>query len=194
MSSGSSTSTGNAGAKIRSRAKQGDILEQIADRLVDQIDELTPDNCFLAEQPIPLSMPTGLYCVTVSLGPSQFPHEFFEAAGVDQLVDDASVVITPIVAVQGDQPRKKWRRVVGNTEGTPAFRGNERPSLLYFKESVLRALLYAADWEPELDNQLLLRDQLSAVSSDAPHDVRVGEAMCAAMEMRFKTVFDWDLA
>ena len=49
-------------------------------------------------------------------------------------------------------------------------------------------------WEPSVDDRPLLRDMLSPLSCDSPHDVAVGETIATAMQIKFSTVFDWDLA
>lgn len=173
---------------LRGRTTQDRILTSIVDRLISEIDELDKSNCWLSDQPIPISIPGGRYAVTVSLGPGRFPSEFFAGGGSDTLVEDGALVITPLVVATSDRPRRKWRKIAGE------HRIGDAPSLLYFKHGILKALLADSEWEPHDGDKPLLRDMLSPLSCDQPHDVPVGETLASAMQMRFSTVFDWDLA
>ena len=171
----------------RGKTTQDKILLSIVERLIDQIDDLNEANCWLSDQPIPVSIPGGRFAVTVSMGNGNFPHEFFTGSGTETLVEDGSIVITPIVAVVSDRPRQKWRKITGPTQS------GDTPSILYFKHAILKALLADNSWEPSFDNVPILRDMLAPISVDGPQDVRVGETMAAASQMRFSVVFDWDL-
>lgn len=171
---------------LRGKTTQERILTSIVDRLIDQIEELDEGNCFLSDQPVPISMPKGRYAVTVSMGPGSFPHEFFGGAGDETVVEDGSVVVTPIVVSTADRPRQKWKKITGAT------RTGDTPSVMYFKREILKAML-SPGWEPHDGDQPLLRDMLSPVSADQPQDVHVGETMGVASQIKFSTVFDWDL-
>lgn len=173
---------------LRGQTTQDHILTSIVERLISQFDELDESNCWLTDQPIPISIPGGRLAVTVSLGPGRFPAEFFAGGGADTLVEDGSLVITPLVVTPADRPRRKWRKIMG------AERAGDAPSLLYIKHGILKALLADPDWEPDDGDKPLLRDMLSPLSCDDPHDVPVGETVATAMRMRFSIVFDWDLS
>lgn len=172
---------------LRSRTHQSDILSSIVARLIDQVDELTEDTCWLTDQPIPVTMPAGRYAVTVSIGGGRFPSEFFTGGGADTLTEDGSVVITPLVVTPADRPRRKWKKLVNGSQPGDA------PTLLYFKHAILQSLLADPEWEPQQGDQPLLRDMLSPIACDPPRDVRVGETVAAAMQMTFSTVFDWSI-
>lgn len=163
------------------------ILESIVDRLIASIEELTDDNCFLSDQPVPVTLPGGRYAVTVSMGGGNFPHEYFTGGGIDTLVDDGSVVITAVVATSADRPRRAWKKI-----GSSEPQAGDAPTLLYFKREVLKALL--VDWEPVHEGASILRDMIAPLGYDGPHDVRVGQMAACAMQMRFSTAFDWDLS
>lgn len=177
----------------RDGCTQDEILLAIVERLINAIGELNDQNCWLADQPIPLSIPGGRFACTVSLGSGRFPNEFFAGGGHDTLVEDGSIVITPLVVNAADRPRRKWRKIVGGDSACGA------PSCLYFKHAILKALLgrdasTGEVWQPNADERPLLRDMLSPLSCDSPHDVAVGDTVATAMQMKFSTVFDWDLA
>jgi hypothetical protein len=179
---------------LRGRCTQDAILLSIIARLIDSIDELNDQNCFLVDQPVPLSLPGGRYGCTVCLGPGRFPSEFFGGAGSDTLVEDGSVIVTPLVVTPVDRPRRKWKKIADDDRDG----ATGAPSLLYFKHAILKALLgrdkeTGEIWEPHTDEKPLLRDMLSPLSCDQPHDVAIGETVAAAMQIRFSTVFDWDI-
>lgn len=171
----------------RGRTTQDKILQSIVDRLIAEIDELTSDSCWLSDQAIPISMPAGRFAVTVSPGAGNFPQEFFSGGGAQTLTEECQVVITPLVVSPSDRPRRKWRKITGGETG------NEFPSLLYFKHAILKAVLADPEWEPRDGDIPLLRDMLSPVSCSDARDVSVGETLASAMQIRFATVFDWDL-
>lgn len=173
---------------IRDRCTQDEILISVVKRLIDSIPEFLNDQtCFLSDQPIPLAIIGGRYTVTVSAGSGKFPHEFFTGGGVNTTTEQASIVVTPLVVTPQDRPRRKFRKIVGGDDNSP-------PSLLFFKHAILKSLL-SPSWEPKSEDgeRLVLRDMLSPVSADDPRDVRVGETVAAAMQIRFATTFDWNL-
>jgi N-formylglutamate amidohydrolase len=53
---------------LRSTSHSGRDLIAIRDRLRSAIDVLNDSNCFVTDQPIPMHMPNGAYCVTVAPG------------------------------------------------------------------------------------------------------------------------------
>ena len=175
----------------RHGANQADIIVSIIKRLIDQIEDLDSQNCFLCDQAIPATHPGGRHCVTVSMGSGNFPHEFFHGGGADTLTEDASVVITPIVISNVDRTSQGIRKILGSKTD------HRTPSLMHFKIAILKALL-KDDWEPtkavdEFIEVPLLRDMLSPLSCDDPHETVVGESPAIAMKLRFATPFDWDL-
>lgn len=176
----------------RSRTDQVTILTSIVDRLIDQIEELTVETCWLSDQPIPISLPQGRFAVTVSVGAGRFPNEFFAGGGVDTLTEDGQIIICPLIVNTGDRPRRKWKKITGND--ALGETGNASPSILYFKQEILKALLADNDWEPNNGTAPILRDMISPISCDDPRDVPIGETIATAMKIRFSTVFDWDLS
>jgi hypothetical protein len=178
---------------LRNRANQADIVQSIINRLIDCVNGLSDQNCFLSDQPIPKALPGGRYGCTVSIGGGRFPHEFFGGGGVDTLTEEGSVIVTPIVITAVDRPYQKLRRILGTKTD------HRVPGIVYFKTQILRALL-ASDWEPNIPTDQpsveapLLRDMLSLISADEPHDAMIGESEATAMQIRFATVFDWDLS
>lgn len=176
----------------RGRCTQDEILFSVVNRLIVSIKELNDQNCWLSDQPIPITIPGGRHACTVSLGPGRFPAEFFTGGGTETLVEDGSIVVTPLVVNAIDRPRRKWKKIAGGDSE------NSAPSCLYFKHAILKALLGIDKeseeiWEPQNGDKPLLRDMLSPLSCDAPHDVAVGETVATAMQIKFSTVFDWDL-
>jgi len=169
---------------LRGQTIQEPILEAIAARLIDQIEDYNDQNCFICDQAIPISLPGGRIGCTVSIGPGRFPSEFFGGGGHDTLTEDGSVVITPILAINLDRPRRARRKIVE--------RDDQTKGLLFYKGAILRAL-FAFPWEPSEGDQPLLRDLISPLSCDDPQDVAIGETMATAMKLRVSTVFDWRL-
>lgn len=84
---------------LRGRTTQDRILASIVGRLIAQIDELDESNCWLTDQPIPVSIPGGRLAVTVSLGPGRFPAEFFAGGGADTLAGAVQVKL-PVRTLQ----------------------------------------------------------------------------------------------
>lgn len=175
----------------RSRTKQERILFSVVDRLIDRVQYLNDQNCWVCDQPIPLSLPGGRYAVTVSPGGGQFPHEFFGGAGKDTLTEDGSLVITPIVVNTIDRPRRAWQKIAG---GDDADIVELTPNLLSMKHDVLDSMIGDEAWEPNHGGVPILRDMLSPISCTDPSDVPVGETQAIAMQIRFGTLFDWDLS
>jgi hypothetical protein len=165
-----------------SPASQADILNAVVDRLIEAIDDFSDANCFLCDQPIPRALPTGRIGCTVSMGGGQFPQEFFAGGGIDTLTESGSVIVTPIVVAKSDRPYRKTRKIVGGKDDSII-------NMLSLKQQILAALL-GEDWEAPLG---YLRDMISPISADDPHDVPIGETMATAMQIRFAIVFDWKL-
>jgi len=169
---------------LRGQTTQDAIFRSVVARLIDQIVDYNDQTCFISDQAIPITLPGGRIGCTVSLGPGRFPAEFFGGGGHDTLTEDGSIVITPILAINLDRPRRAGRKIVDQDDHTKG--------LLYYKQAILRAL-FAFPWEPTLVDQPLLRDTLSPISCDDPQDVQIGETNAIAMKMRISTVFDWRL-
>lgn len=175
----------------RDKTRQERILFSIVDRLIDQINELNDQNCWLSDQPVPLTIPGGRFAVTVSPGGGNFPHEFFSGGGSATLVEESHVVITPIVVNSVDRPRRSWRRVAGSDDADYI---ELTPNLLSLKRQIIKSLVASDTWEPSYSNRPILRDQIAPVSCTEPSDVSLGETAAIAMQIRFSTVFDWDLS
>jgi hypothetical protein len=171
---------------LRGPVTQDLILIAFVDRLRDQIGEYNDQNCWETDDPIPLSHPGGNEFCTVSFGDGQFPGEFFAGGGSDTLTEAGSVIIAPTVPLQGDRPRRRRRRLVGEIDDP------DKRTLLERKREILKAL-FASDWEPASDDQPLLRDLPSPVACSAPAEVTVGEALMLQMRISIQTVFDWDI-
>lgn len=172
---------------MRSRTTQDKILADVVTRLIAEIPELNDQNCWLSDQPVPITIPGGRYAVTVTMGGGRFPHEFWASGGTDTLTEDGSLIVTPLVVSTIDRPRRKWKKISGGDNSA-----NRVPSLLYFKHAILSALL-GGGWEPAEDGVPLLRDMMAPLSADSPRDVAVGETIAAATQITFSTVFDWDV-
>lgn len=169
----------------RGRTDQSLILRSIRDRLIEEIDEVSEETCWVSDQPVPVSMPAGRIAITVSMGPGRFPSEFFAGGGSDTLTEDGSIIVCILSVRADDRPRRAWRKIAGTESDTP--------SLLRLKRDVLAALLGSRDWEPHSGDKPLLRDMLSPLSATEPRDVPVGETVAGAVKVTFSTVFDWQL-
>jgi hypothetical protein len=169
---------------LRGQTLQEPILQAITARLIGQIEDYNDQNCFISDQAIPITLPGGRIACTVSVGSGRFPNEFFAGGGADTLTEDGSIVITPMLVINLDRPRRASRKIVD--------RDDQTKGLLYYKWAILRAL-FSHPWEPTRGEQPLLRDMLSPISCDDPQDAKIGETVATVMKMRISTVFDWRL-
>lgn len=172
-------------SSLRSRTTQGPILTSIRDRLIEKIEDYNDQNCFIDDQAIPLTLPGGRIGCSISPGAGRFPTEFFAGGGADTLVEDGSVIVTPILVINLDRPRRSLRRLIG--------RDPETKGMLWYKEAILTALFGDDKWEPRDGDIPLCRDMISPVNADAPADVMIGEATAIAMKIVISTPFDWSV-
>ncbi len=171
---------------LRGQADQEHILQSIVERLIDKVERLNDQNCFLADQAIPITHPGGRYVVTVSMGAGSYVGQMFAGAGADTITEDGSVIITVILFNNLDRPRQSIRKIIG--------RDDQAAGLIQWKKQILRALFGFDDrWEPTLGDQPLLREQIAPLRVDAPADVTVGEARGTAMKIIVSAVFDQKL-
>ncbi len=170
---------------LRSRTTQSPILESIRDRLIEKVEDYNDQNCFVDDQSIPISLPGGRIGCTISPGGGRFPSEFFTGGGADTMVEDASVIVTPIIVTRIDRPRRSSRRILGDDVGSKG--------ILWYKREILIALFADDMWEPRLGDQPLCRDQIAPVNVEAPSDAVIGEATATAMRITISTPFDWSL-
>lgn len=174
----------NLDPSLRGRITQDQILTAIADRLLEKIEIYTDANCWISDDPVPLSHPSGDEFCTVSLGSGSFVSELFDGAGADTLTEMGSVIIAPTVPIRGDRPRRRRRRISSDPDGK---------SLLNRKYLILKAL-FSEEWEPADGVQPLLRDMPHPVSCSQPGEVHVGDATMLQLRIVIQTTFDWDLA
>ena len=174
---------------LRSRATQDEILVAIRDRLRTAIDVLNDSNCFVTDQPIPLHMPGGAYCVTVTPGEGTFPFEFFVGGGNATLTEQGSVIITPMVCMKLDRPFRSEQALLLPDRG-----------LLWWKRAILQALLV---WDPsnfpgpswevtDPNGRPLLRSELQPIRASAPADVP-DHGGWLGMQMIFAMQWDWEM-
>ena len=169
-------------SSLRGRTVQPKIVSAVVERLRAVVPGYNDQNCFESDQPVPAAFSGGRECCTVSIGAGSFPHEFFAGAGSATLVEDGSLIITPMIEVRTD---RSWRQKNQLLDG----RG-----LLERKRQILVALFGTPDWEPADGAQPLLRDLLAPLRSSQPGEVMVGEARMVALQLSVQTVFDWDLS
>jgi hypothetical protein len=167
----------------RGATTQDLILTAIVDRLIASISEYNDQNCWETDDPVPLSHPGGYEFCTVSFGGGNFPTEFFAGGGAETLTEAGSVIIAPTVTLTGDRPRRRRRRLTGDSDGR---------NLMNRKRQILVAL-FGSDWEPVDGDKPLLRDLPSPIHCSAPAEVHVGESLMLQMRLTVATIFDWDL-
>lgn len=171
-------------SSLRGSTTQERILLSIAQRLIAQIPVFTDQNCWVSDDPVPLSHPGGNEFCTVSFGSGTFADEFFAGAGDDTLTEMGSIVVAPTVPMTGQRVRRRSRRIANDPTGQ---------HLSNRKRQILTALL-ADGWEPADGEKPLLRDMMSPKSCTAPGEVVIGEAKMLQIQLSFSTVFDWDLS
>lgn len=174
----------NLDATLRGATTQDKILDAIVDRLRESVDVYNDQNCWVSDDPIPLSHPGGEEFCTVSFGDGIFPPEFFTGGGELTLVEMGSIVIAPTIRQTGDRPRRKARRIATDSENR---------NLLYRKLQILKSL-FKNDWEPAFETQPLLRDLPNPTRCSSPAEVMVGEIKMIQFRLTISTVFDWDLS
>ena len=174
---------------LRSRATQDEILIVIRDRLRSAIQGLNDSNCFVTDQPIPLHLPNGGYCVTVSPGEGSYPAEFYSGGGNATLTEQGSLIVTPMVCMKLDRPFRSEQALLQVDRG-----------LLWWKRSILQALLVwnandfpGAAWEVTAsDGRPLVRNQLQPQRASAPADVP-DHSGWLGMQISFGMVWDWNV-
>ncbi|MFZ9077519.1 MAG: hypothetical protein ACO23H_03225 [Alphaproteobacteria bacterium] len=171
----------------RQYATQMEVLQAIQFRIVETLDEFTPANCFILDQPIPPDFPIGRACITISPGSGSFVESMFAGAGAATLTENATTVVTPMVRQVRDAPRSANKALLSQDDG-----------LLELKWRLLRVLI-ASDFDLSLtdattgNKRMLLREQLSIRSCDPPGFTQVGQYSMMGMSMTFNTPFDWGL-
>jgi len=162
---------------------QDRILESIRDRLRDRIDEYNEATCFVSDSPNPLLIPPGDEFCVVSLGAGIFPAEFFVGGGANQLMEDATVVVSPYVQYAIDESGRLEEAILDHNRGI----------LTRAKLRILRALI-RDDWEPEYHGSELLRDMIRPTQSSAPELLLTqGGLKFVSLSITFATPFDWEL-
>lgn len=81
----------------RGRTVQPKIVTAVVEGLRAAVPGYNDQNCFESDQPVPAAFFGGRQCCTVSIGAGSFPHEFFAGAGSATLVEDGSLIITPMI-------------------------------------------------------------------------------------------------
>ena len=155
------------------------------ERLIDQLDELGPSNCFLCDEPFPFRLPVSTEFVTIVPGDGTFPPEFFHGGGDNTLSEDATVRITAFVRCMLDEVDHAER----------AYLGEERGLLTRWKRRILRALVLNG-WEPTYNGNELLRSMLRPTNSRGPFVATASgddSATYAGLELTLETQWDWDL-
>lgn len=171
------------------RTDHNEVLAAFAAKLIADGEGFTEDNCWLTDQAVPASMPAGRWAITISIGPGRYPHEYFSGGGQNTLVEDGSVIVSPIVAVVSDRPARAWKKIGGKEPNS-----GDAPTLLDLKRRILGVIL-KDHWEPtDDDGNPMLRDQISPISCSSPQDVRIGQTVASMMQLQFSTVFDWNLS
>ena len=170
-------------------ANQDRILTQVVERLRDQIDQYGDANCFITDQEVPSSWPSGTLCCTVCLGDAVYPEQFFSGGGHAQVGKQTHLKVSP------------WLR--SNLDRNPDFEatliGGEDGLVSVFERRILKALLChekdgrTVAWEPSgPEGQALLANQISPVSSTAPRPAGENDEF-VGMTIRFELLFLWDL-
>ncbi len=172
---------------LRGATTQDLILIAIVDRLRGKIADYNDQNCWESDDPVPDSHDGGDEFCTVCFGDGSFPNEFFAGGGDATLTEMGSIIIAPSVLFRGDRPRRRRRRLVGNSADTKA------KSLLNRKRQILTAL-FADHWDLADGAKPLLRDMPSPVRCTAPGEIMVGQAKYSQMRLTIETTFDWDLS
>lgn len=140
----------------------------IRDRLRTAIDVLNDSSCFVTDQPIPLHMPSGAFCVTVAPCEETFPTKFFAGGGDATLNEQGTVIVTPMVCMKLDRPFRSEQALLQLDCG-----------LVWWKRSILKAFhvwdptnFPGPSWEvTDSDGRSLLRSELQPIRASTPADV-----------------------
>ena len=166
---------------------QRDVLIAFRDRLLDQIEYLSPKDCIVTDQPIPPSLPSvaPTRFVTVSMGPGQFDTGAYAGGGAATLNEVSTVFVTLFHQTRFDKAGDCEKRLLNEENGM----------LATFKFDVLKAL--AVDWMPcRADGTTgLLRNYPQPIRATMPQEQYLGEGAgkpFIAMQIDFDASFDWD--
>jgi hypothetical protein len=164
------------------------VLDQVVDRLRNKIARYTKSNCFLCDQPVPQSFPSGDICCTVSVGDGSFDEGMFDAGGYEQLSERFHLIITPYVSVLRDNP----------PHFELAMQASDRGLIRVYKPKILRAMLVEqagesfVAWEPtDGEGRPILRNQLRPVRAQMPRPTDDGQRL--GMQITFEAMFDWHI-
>lgn len=166
---------------------QATILLAVISRLQTNL-QLDDSHCFLTLDPMaPVGEPKagntagGDYWLTVSAGDSVFPDGFQEGGGINQVFEDATVVVMGYTRIRLDRTNHDTKLL------TDLMRG-----LMPIKARILAAML--KDDEPLVDekgNPLLRECPIRAVAPTKPwHD---DKKSVGGIGVIFATPFDWNL-
>jgi len=171
---------------FRTGGTQAEILRQVVARLREKIAEFTESTCFVSDQEIPVSWPSGSICCTVSTGPAQYPPEFFTGGGRNQITKDSTLKVAVYVRSKLDHSPHTEAAIVGADKGIVSR----------FEPLILKTLLcderdgLPVPWEPcNKDGSKILRNQLSPSGSTPPTPVPQGDFL--GMTISFDLTFDW---
>jgi hypothetical protein len=163
----------------RADTTQADILDAIVRRLIDQIDPLTEKTCFIGILPdgAPYRPADNLFVVVSPTG-GQFPAEFVDGGGSQQLTENSGVLVTIFSRLMSQRQERDREGLASETRG-----------LLTLKRQILRALTaHDLEW----GGQKILRSLL-VPSESSPADPAREVDNLVQLSIRFEVSFDWDL-
>jgi hypothetical protein len=170
-----------------------DLMQKVVDRLIDKIAAYNSHNCFVCDDVVPLIFPQSDHICTVCIGDSQFDADMFSAGGPEQLVEDTTIIVTPMIRCLYDSPPKSREALLGANNGLVRI----------WKPRVLRALVRRDDaecqpmapWIPLVGGEHILRDAFPPVFCSKPtyladpQNEHIGFIGCT---FHFAAKFDWD--
>lgn len=155
------------------------VLTAVVGRLIDQVSEFNPANCFLSLETEPdfrLSHP--LCCLVSPMG-GQFEHDVFVGGGMDAVIEDSGVIVSVWSNLKRDQRGHAGRVLADQSRG-----------LLILKGRILAALA-GHDLADGDGNQLLVNLMAPRQSQHPQTGVQVDQL--TGFSLMFATDFEWDL-
>lgn len=171
-------------------ATQEQLLLQAVDRLRQAVPDYSEGTCFVTDQPVPSSWPSGINCCTVCCGNGAFDDALFAGGGHVQVAEEVMLRVSPWTRTHLDNPPELERALIGEDTGV----------LSTYKFLILQAMLTQRKddrqvaWEPSGHfGQKLLIDQLSPVRASEAQPAGDSDNPFVGLTIDFRMKFIWDL-
>lgn len=160
-----------------------DILDAIVARLIDQIPDLCkPETCYQAIDPDDIGPSLGDVTFVVAPMSGNFPQEYYEGGGLEQLTVFGGVTVKIHSPLQLDQAGRDLIAMIDRPRG-----------LWRVARRVIRALANP-EWSPMKGDNEITRDPLVPAGYDISRGGnRKSKRKIRGIELNFRLNFDWDV-